>query len=59
MIELLSFLGLQAEIVRHTTPVRQWEVYKFLLEESREFPLASSRARSKIVDRVRRTLMGW
>ncbi|GFZ14891.1 ACT domain-containing protein [Actinidia rufa] len=42
-----------------STSDREWEVYRFLLDESREFPLASSRARSEIVDRVRSTLMGW
>ncbi|KAJ7971296.1 ACT domain-containing protein [Quillaja saponaria] len=48
-----------AEIGRHSTSEHQWEVYRFLLDESREFPLASSRARTQIVDKVRRTLMGW
>lgn len=56
----ISFsVGLKAEIRRHLTSDREWEVYRFLLGESREFPLASSRARTEIVDRVRRTLMGW
>ncbi|KAL5992034.1 ACT domain-containing protein acr9 [Asimina triloba] len=48
-----------AEIGRYSTPDRQWEVYRFLLDETREFPLANPRARTQIVDRVRRTLMGW
>ncbi|OMO96939.1 hypothetical protein COLO4_14976 [Corchorus olitorius] len=48
-----------AEIGRHSSLDRQWEVYRFLLDDSHEFPLASSRARSKIVDRVRSILMGW
>ncbi|KAE9615670.1 hypothetical protein Lal_00017504 [Lupinus albus] len=48
-----------AEVVRHSTEERQWEVYRFLLDESRDFPLTSSKARSQIVDKVRRTLMGW
>ncbi|KAI4358045.1 hypothetical protein L6164_001954 [Bauhinia variegata] len=48
-----------AEILRHSTQDRQWEVYRFLLDESHEFPLASSAARSQIVNKVRRTLMGW
>lgn len=39
---------------------RQWEVYRFLLDESREFPLANCKAnRNQVVDRVRRSLMGW
>ncbi|PON75654.1 ACT domain containing protein [Trema orientale] len=57
-LKVLGLFIFSAEIVRHSTPVRQWEVYRFRLDDSREFPLASSRARSKIVDRVRRTLMG-
>ncbi|XP_021813843.1 ACT domain-containing protein ACR9 [Prunus avium] len=48
-----------AEIVRHSTLDCQWEVYRFLLDDSREFPLASKQARGKIVEKVRRTLMGW
>ncbi|KAL3523794.1 hypothetical protein ACH5RR_016628 [Cinchona calisaya] len=35
---------LLAEIDRHSTSDRQWEVYRFLLEESRDFPLASRQA---------------
>lgn len=58
-LKKLGIFIFSAEIVRHTTAVRQWEVYRFLLDDSHEFPLASTRARSKIVDRVRRTLMGW
>ncbi|CAG7874158.1 unnamed protein product, partial [Brassica rapa] len=30
------------EIGRHSTLDRHWEVYRFLLDESREFPLASA-----------------
>ncbi|CAI0443135.1 unnamed protein product [Linum tenue] len=48
-----------AEIGRHSTQDREWEVYRFLLDESREFPLSSPESRSKVVKRVRRTLMGW
>ncbi|XP_017188589.1 ACT domain-containing protein ACR9 isoform X1 [Malus domestica] len=48
-----------AEIVRHSTSVCQWEIYRFLLDDSLEFPLASKQNRSNIVERVRRTLMGW
>ncbi|KAL5569124.1 hypothetical protein UlMin_025699 [Ulmus minor] len=58
-LKTLEICIFSAEIVRHSTPTRQWEVYRFLLDENREFPLASSRARSKIVERVRKTLMGW
>lgn len=45
--------------MRHSTERRQWEVYRFLLDENCELSLASSEARSQIVDKVRRTLMGW
>ncbi|KAL6128255.1 hypothetical protein ACLB2K_071611 [Fragaria x ananassa] len=58
----LKKLGLSiflAEIVRHATQYCQWEVYRFLLDDSREFPLRSREARNKIEQRVRRTLMGW
>jgi hypothetical protein len=34
-------------------------VYRFLLDDSREFPLTNSLAnRNRVVDRVRKTLMG-
>lgn len=52
-------IGLQAEIARHSTAERQWEVYRFLLDESPEYPLASKRARTEILEKVKRTLMGW
>ncbi|XP_059666225.1 ACT domain-containing protein ACR9 [Cornus florida] len=58
-LKMLGICVFSAEIGRQSTCDRQWEVYKFLLDESPQFPLASSRARSEIVDRVRRTLMGW
>ncbi|XP_072983820.1 ACT domain-containing protein ACR9-like [Typha latifolia] len=59
-LKLLGICIFSAEIGRQAASERQWEVYRFLLDESREFPLANSRAnRSQIVDRVRRTLMGW
>ncbi|KAJ7975835.1 ACT domain-containing protein [Quillaja saponaria] len=58
-LKTLGICIFSAEIGRHSTSERQWEVYRFLLDESREFPLASSRARTQIVDKVRRTLMGW
>jgi hypothetical protein len=58
-LKALGVFIFSAEVVRHSTEERQWEVYRFLLDESREFPLNSSKARSQIVDKVRRTLMGW
>ncbi|XP_052203847.1 ACT domain-containing protein ACR9 [Diospyros lotus] len=58
-LKMLGICVFSAEIGRHSTSNREWEVYRFLLDDSPEFPLASSQARNKIVDRVRRTLMGW
>lgn len=58
-LKLLGICIFSAEIGRHTTGDRQWEVYRFLLQETRDYPLANKRARCQIVDRVRRTLMGW
>lgn len=58
-LKALGVFIFSAEVVRHSTQERQWEVYRFLLDESRDFPLNSSKARSQIVDKVRRTLMGW
>ncbi|XP_024968332.1 ACT domain-containing protein ACR9-like [Cynara cardunculus var. scolymus] len=58
-LKTLGICVFSAEIGRHSTPLRQWEVYRFLLDESRGFPLTSNRAKRDIVDKVRRTLMGW
>ncbi|XP_027111035.2 ACT domain-containing protein ACR9-like isoform X1 [Coffea arabica] len=58
-LKTLGICIFSAEIDRHSTSDRQWEVYRFLLEESRGFPLASQQARSEIVERVKGTLMGW
>ncbi|KAK6228004.1 hypothetical protein SCA6_000344 [Theobroma cacao] len=58
-LKMLGICIFSAEIGRHSTSDRQWEVYRFLLDDSCEFPLASSQARNRIVDRVRRILMGW
>ncbi|XP_042510048.1 ACT domain-containing protein ACR9-like [Macadamia integrifolia] len=58
-LKVLGICIFSAEIGRHSTPDREWEVYRFLLDESCDFQLSDSRARNHIVDRVRRTLMGW
>lgn len=58
-LKTLGICIFSAEIVRHSTSDRQWEVYRFLLDETRELHLACSRARSQIVNQVKRTLMGW
>ncbi|XP_071707817.1 ACT domain-containing protein ACR9-like [Rutidosis leptorrhynchoides] len=58
-LKTLGICVFSAEIGRHSTSQRQWEVYRFLLDETSGFPLSSNRAKSDIVDKVRRTLMGW
>ncbi|RWR81637.1 ACT domain-containing protein ACR9 isoform X2 [Cinnamomum micranthum f. kanehirae] len=58
-LKMLGICIFLAEIWRHSTSNRAWEVYRFLLDENCEFPLANSNTRTQIVDRVRRTLMGW
>ncbi|MQL74750.1 hypothetical protein Taro_007111, partial [Colocasia esculenta] len=58
-LKLLGTCIFSAEIGRYTAGERQWEVYRFLLDETPQLPLSNSRARARIVDRVRRTLMGW
>lgn len=58
-LKMLDICIFSAEIGKHRTAERQWEVYRFLLDERRDFPLSSRRVRSQIVDGVRRALMGW
>lgn len=58
-LKTLGICIFMAEIARHSTSDRQWELYRFRLDESREFPLSSRRAQHEIVERVKRTLMGW
>lgn len=58
-LRMLGICIFSAAIGRHSTPNCQWEVYRFLLDENGEFPLSSNGARSQIVNKVRRTLMGW
>ncbi|KAK9062977.1 hypothetical protein SSX86_016847 [Deinandra increscens subsp. villosa] len=58
-LKTLRICVFSAEIGRHTTSDREWEVYRFLLDESRGSPLTSNRAKRDIVDEVSRTLMGW
>ncbi|PIN24358.1 [Protein-PII] uridylyltransferase [Handroanthus impetiginosus] len=48
-----------AEIGRHSTENREWEIYRFLLDENCDFQLSSMIIRNKIVDKVVRTLLGW
>ncbi|KAK4286517.1 hypothetical protein QN277_003063 [Acacia crassicarpa] len=58
-LKALGICIFSAEIGRHLASERQWEVYRFLLDENCEFQLTSIVARNQIVDKVRRTLMGW
>ncbi|WCJ41197.1 ACT domain-containing protein [Euphorbia peplus] len=54
----LKSLGIcifSAEIGRYSASEREWEVYRFLLEENGKV----QSCRNQIVDTVRRTLMGW
>ncbi|KAG6490825.1 hypothetical protein ZIOFF_052140 [Zingiber officinale] len=58
-LKLLGICIFSAEIGRHSSSDREWEVYRFLLVDSNDLPLSSRHAKNHIVDRVRRTLMGW
>ncbi|PON51447.1 ACT domain containing protein [Trema orientale] len=59
-LKTLGICIFSAEIGRHSASDREWEVYSFLLDEScSRFQLSNMVARNQIVDRVRRTLMGW
>ncbi|KAJ6767994.1 ACT DOMAIN-CONTAINING PROTEIN ACR4-RELATED [Salix koriyanagi] len=58
-LKKLGICIFSAEIARHSTQDRQWEVYRFLLDENCDVPFASVQARNQIVGRIRRTLMGW
>lgn len=58
-LKTLGICVFSAEVGRHSTSEREWEVYRFLLDENCEFQLTGAAARNKIVNKVRRTLMGW
>ncbi|VFR03282.1 unnamed protein product [Cuscuta campestris] len=58
-LKALGICIFSAEIGRHSAGDREWEVYKFLLDENCSYELTSVVCRNHIVDRVRRTLMGW
>lgn len=58
-LKKLGICIFSAEIGRHSTQERQWEVYRFLLDEDCHFQLESDQARRQIVEMVRKTLMGW
>ncbi|GMJ15462.1 ACT domain repeats 9 [Hibiscus trionum] len=58
-LKSLGICVFSAEIGRYSSLEREWEVYRFLLDENCGFKLSSAVARNQIVDRVRRLLMGW
>nr|XP_043632443.1 ACT domain-containing protein ACR9-like [Erigeron canadensis] len=58
-LKTLGICVFSAEIGRHSTSDRQWEVYRFLLDETQGFPSTHNQPKRDIVDKVRRTLMGW
>ncbi|KAM5583741.1 ACT domain-containing protein ACR9-like [Rosa sericea] len=58
-LKALRICIFSAEIGRISASDREWEVYSFLLEENSKFQLSNMVAKNQIVDRVRRTLMGW
>lgn len=58
-LKTLGICIFSAEIGRHSTADREWEVYRFLLDENCKFELSNMVVRNHIVDMVRRTLMGW
>ncbi|EFH52017.1 hypothetical protein ARALYDRAFT_323253 [Arabidopsis lyrata subsp. lyrata] len=58
-LKVLGICIFSAEIRRYTASGREWEVYRFLLDENCLFQLGSASARNEIVNKVRRTLMGW
>ncbi|BAT91886.1 hypothetical protein LR48_Vigan05g188000 [Vigna angularis] len=57
-LKTLGICVFSAEVGRHSTSEREWEVYRFLLDENCEFQLTGVAAKNKIVNKVRRTLMG-
>ncbi|KAK4777713.1 hypothetical protein SAY87_017900 [Trapa incisa] len=58
-LKTLGICVFSAEIGRHSTSDREWEVYRFLLDENCQLQLTSTTTRNQIVDKVRRALMGW
>ena len=48
----------QADISRHSVAGRQWEVYRFILQDKTEQPITMGRTRHNIEEQVRTTLLG-
>ncbi|GMH12763.1 hypothetical protein Nepgr_014604 [Nepenthes gracilis] len=58
-LKTLGICIFSAEIGRYSASGREWEVYRFLLDENCKYQLSTVAARDQIVGRVRRTLLGW
>uniref|UniRef100_A0A7C9AQ50 ACT domain-containing protein ACR n=2 Tax=Opuntia streptacantha TaxID=393608 RepID=A0A7C9AQ50_OPUST len=58
-LKTLGICVFSAEIGRYSASDREWEVYRFLLDENCAYELLTREARNEIVDKVRRMLMGW
>ncbi|KAF3649980.1 ACT domain-containing protein ACR9 [Capsicum annuum] len=58
-LKTLGICIFSAEIGRQCTADHDWEVYRFLLDEDCNIDLSTMVGRNQIVDKVRRTLMGW
>ncbi|CAA7036789.1 unnamed protein product [Microthlaspi erraticum] len=58
-LKVLGICIFSAEIRRYKASDREWEVYRFLLDEKCLFQLGDASARNEIANKVRRTLMGW
>ncbi|KAL8129908.1 hypothetical protein V2J09_019063 [Rumex salicifolius] len=49
-LKALGICIFSAEIGRHSLSEREWDVYRFLLDEDSDFPIMSSAARNQIVN---------
>ncbi|KAK2984997.1 hypothetical protein RJ640_015592 [Escallonia rubra] len=58
-LKTLGICIFSAEIGRHSTTDREWEIYRFLLDENCKCHFSNMVVRNQIVDKVRRALMGW
>ncbi|KAK3014375.1 hypothetical protein RJ639_009149 [Escallonia herrerae] len=58
-LKTLGICIFSAEIGRHSTTDREWEIYRFLHDENSECHFSNMVVRNQTVDKVRRALMGW
>ncbi|KAJ0962351.1 hypothetical protein J5N97_030179 [Dioscorea zingiberensis] len=58
-LKVLGICIFSAEIGRHTVSERQWEVYRFLLDDSADFSLSNPKTKQHIVDTIKGSLKGW